>query len=191
MSKKTDQMYAQMMQQLQSYIQKASTPSPAEQQQTTDWNNLTNFLNSKDYRNPTAAGVAVDMLPLTDYQKQSKMLLGGKPVNSTSGAHQQDYLNQKFNQDYGHSYEQQIADLPNQQMGLNSTLQGLSSGRLGMGLQGTQGALAGIANKQPGFDWMQLLQIGDALAGQIPGLFKGSGGSAGGASLGSGAGGII
>lgn len=173
-SNKVQKLYDQIQQQLQGWITKATAPSQYENQQSADYNNIQSFLSGRDFRDPSKVGL--DLLPKSEYQKQRTMLTGSMRGNKTlNGGRQQELSNDQFDSAYGHQYENQIAGLPNRALGLTSSLQNLYSGRMGMGLDGYQSALSGIANRPQGFDWLSLISQGLNAAGQMAGAFGGHG----------------
>ncbi len=148
-----------MMQQLQASIAKAQQPGQYELGLQTDYNNLNNFINSKDYRNPQASGVAIGMLPLNNYQQMVKagQATNVPGVDPQSLANQNKVSQDELSKDYGGAYEQQVGGLADQRTGMQSQLQSLYDQRMGIGVQGYQAALQGVAAKPQGFQWQSLI----------------------------------
>ena len=67
--------YERLMEEMRRMYQQAQQPSPFEQQYQSEWANIGNWLNAKDYRN-LPAGANVDLLPIAEYQKMRKMMRG-------------------------------------------------------------------------------------------------------------------
>lgn len=165
----TQKLYDAMIQQLQASITRAQTPGTYELGLQTDYNNLNNFINSKDYRNPTAAGVSIPMLSLSQYQQQQKE---GQPsnlqgVDPTSAANQNKVSADELAQNYGGAYEQQVGSLSDQRTGMQQQLQSLYDQRMGIGAQGYQGALQGLAAQPQPYQWQNLIP---GIAGSALGL---------------------
>ncbi len=161
MSKKKD--YERLMEEMRRMYQQASAPSPFEQQYQSEWSNIGNWLNAKDYRN-TPAGVNVDLLPIAEYQKMRKMTRGTDPgnqmakgANSNALARSQQQLgDDQFVQDWGGAYENKVGELSGRRDALGNMLQGAHSNRMGMGVQGSQAMLQAFNNKPKSF-WSSLL----------------------------------
>lgn len=154
-----------MEQMLQSWIDRATTPSPYENELAQERSQLKNWLNAKDYRNlPT--GVNVDLLPLSDYQRMHKMLRGtgdtiAQGANNSQLAQQQRQLSDdQLLRDWGAAYESKVGGLMDRQAGLTDSLQQLYSNRMNTGIQGSQAQLTNILNRPKGFNWGGLLQMG-------------------------------
>lgn len=163
MGRKND--YKRMEQMLQSWIDRATQPSPYENELAQERSQLKGWLNAKDYRNlPT--GVNVDLLPLSDYQRMSKMLRGtgdtiARGANNSALAGQQRQLSDdQLLRDWGAAYESKVGGLMDRQAGLTDTLQNLYSNRMNTGIQGSQAQLTNILNRPKGFNWGSLLGMG-------------------------------
>jgi hypothetical protein len=157
--KQYDALVAQMMAQ----FNQAQQPSQFEQQYQGEWNNLGNFLNSRDYRN-LPNGVSIDMLPLAEMQKMRKMVRGtdtggqgarGANMGNILNA-QKEFDDNQFAQDYSGAYEQKIGELSNRRDALGSMLMGSQQNRNMMGIQGAQAALQAQQNR-PKSLWSSLL----------------------------------
>lgn len=163
MGRKND--YKRMEAMLQSWINRATTPSQYENELAQDRSRIRGFLDSKDYRNlPT--GVNVPLLPLAEYQRMRKMTRGaGDTVaggaNPNAALTQQRELgDNEFVRDWGNAYEQQVGNLMGQQGDMTNTLQQLYSNRMNTGIQGSQAQLTNILNRPKGFNWGSLLNMG-------------------------------
>lgn len=161
MSRKKD--YERAMQQMMAAFQQAQQPSQFETQLTSEWNNIGNWLNAKDYRN-MPAGVNVDLLPIAEYQKMRQMMRGrddggqgAKGANTNMLAQQQKTLSDDmFTRDWGNAYENKVGDLQNRRDALANGLQQSHTNRMGMGVQGSQAYLQALQNKPKSF-WSNLL----------------------------------
>lgn len=159
MSKKQDQLYQQLINQLQAQIAQANQPSPIEQQRQQDYNTRQNFLNSRDFRN-TAGVVGLTQQSLPEYLTQHKQLTGTmapQGVNQNIYNNQQKLTADQFNQDYGSAFQDQVNGL--QQMQNGGALTGVNdfNSRMGLGMQGLQGAISGVINRPQGFNWLNLI----------------------------------
>lgn len=176
---KTDDLYRQLIAQLQAQTAALNQPSPIEQQRQQDYNTRQNFLNSRDFRN-TAGVVGLTQQSLPEYLTQHKQLTGTmapQGVNQNIYNNQQKLTADQFNQDYGSAFQDQVNGL--QQMQNGGALTGVNdfNSRMGLGMQGLQGAISGVINRPSGFNWLNL--IGPAInAGLgLAGSFGGGGGS--------------
>ena len=174
MGKKTQKKYDDMMNQLQGWITRASTPSPYETELAADRSRIRGFLDSKDYRNlPT--GVNVDLLPLADYQRMSKMQNGSGDnvakgaLTADAMANRKELSNNQLVRDWGGAYEQKVSGLMDQQAGMGDALQNQYTNRMSMGMQGTQNQLQNIINRPKSTNWFQQIMgmVGPALPGII------------------------
>lgn len=166
-----DQMLQMMMQQINAQNQRINTPSPYETQMSGEANDITNFLNSRDYRNiPASLGGSIDLMPLADAQKLRQMTRGSMNtgqgmINPQILSSQRELDDNQFAQDYGNAFEQRVGDLSNKRDALLGGLQGQYNTRIGQN-QGTfqdmGGYLQGVLNRPKGF-WSQML----------PGLIQG------------------
>lgn len=176
---KTDDLYRQLIAQLQAQTAALNQPSPIEQQRQADYNTRQNFLNSRDFRN-TAGVVGLTQQSLPEYLSQHKQLTGTtapQGVDQNIYNNQQKLTNDQFNQDYGSAFQDQVGGL--QQMQTGGALTGVNdfNSRMGLGMQGLQGAISGVINRPQGFNWLNL--IGPAVnAGLgLAGSFGGGGGA--------------
>lgn len=165
--------YDRMMREMQAMLTRAQQPSPYEQELATDRANIRNFLNSGDYRN-LPKGVGVNLLPLSDYQRMSKMM-SGSGDNVAKGALTQDALqnrreldNNKLVRDWGGAYEQEIGNLRNEQAGMTDALQGMHTNRMNVGLQGSQMMLQNVLNRPKSTNWFG--QIFGMASQALPGI---------------------
>lgn len=181
-----DDKFNQLLSQLQGWIGKATAPSPYETQSNQDYTNIQNFLGGHDYRNPNASGVSIDLLPKSDYTQQMQTLRGA-PSTDPITQRQQQFSDNQFDQNYGSAYQNQVANLMPQQLGLLSALQNLYTNRMNSGLTGYSEALTGLRNKPQGFNWMGLISGGLNAASGLSNLFGSSGVSDRGSSDASGA----
>lgn len=155
--------YDQYMEQLLAAIRQAQQPSQFEQQATTEWNNIGNWLNAKDYRN-MPAGVNVDLLPIAEYQKMRQMMRGrddggqgAKGANTNMLAQQQKTLSDDmFTRGWGGQYEQAVGGLQDRRDALANGLQSAHTGRMGVGIQGAQSMLQAYQSRPKSF-WSSLL----------------------------------
>lgn len=159
-------MFDDMMRRFDQMIAEAKKPSPYETELAQDRQRIRGFLDSKDYRNlPT--GVNIDMLPLADYQRMSKML-SGSGDNVAKGALTDDAManrreldNNTLLRDWGGAYEQKVSGLMDQQAGMTDALQGAHSNRMGMGMQGMSSMLGHLPNRPKGSNiFGQILGMG-------------------------------
>jgi hypothetical protein len=161
MGKKKD--YDRALQQMMSMFQQAQQPSQFETQYQSEWNNLGNFLNSRDYRN-LPNGVSIDMLPLAEMQKMRKMVRGGDTGGQGArGANMGNILNaqkefddNQFAQDWGGAYENKIGELSGRRDAIGNMLMGSDQNRKQLGIQGSQAYLQGLSNR-PKSMWSSLL----------------------------------
>lgn len=161
MSRKKD--YERLMQQMQSMFHQAQQPSQYETQYQSEWNNLGNFLNSRDYRN-LPNGVSIDMLPLAEMQKMRKMVRGtdsgGQGARGANMGNilkaQKEYDDNQFAQDWGGAYENKIGELSGRRDAIGNMLMGSQQNRNMIGIQGAQAMLQAQQNK-PRSMWSSLL----------------------------------
>lgn len=154
--------YERLMQQMQAMFAQAQQPSQYENQYNTEWQNIGNWLNAKDYRN-MPAGVNVDLLPLAEYQRMQQMMRGGangqaaKGANTTALQRQQRELgDNQFTQDWANAYENKVGELSGRRDAIGNMLQGSHTNRMGIGIQGSQAMLQAFNNKPKSF-WSSLL----------------------------------
>lgn len=150
------------MEELRRAYQQAQQPSPFEQQYTTEFNNLGNWLNAKDYRN-LPAGSNVDLLPLAEYQKMRQMVRGRNDGQAARGANttalmrqQRELGDNEFLKDWGGAYEQKVGELSNRRDSIANMLQSSHANRMGLGVQGSQAMLQAFQNR-PRSMWSSLL----------------------------------
>lgn len=175
MGNSTQKQYDAMMQLMQSYINKATAPSPYETQSQGDYTNIKNWLSGRDFRDSSSVGI--DMLPLSEYHKQRQMLRGTdmkKP--SQTLVNQRELADNQFDENYSDQYQNAVGGLENKALGLTSSLQNLYSNRMNSGLNGSQSMLTGINNRPAGFNWLNLITQGLSGLGNIAPAFQGSGG---------------
>lgn len=155
--------YDAALQQMMAMFAAAQKPSAIESQYQTDWNNLGNWLNAKDYRN-LPAGTSIDMLPIAEMQKMRQMVrgrdVGGQVASGAKTnmlANQQRELgDNQFLQDYSGAYENKIGELSNRRDALGNMLMSSDSNRKQLGIQGSQAYLQGLSNR-PKSMWSSLL----------------------------------
>ena len=142
------------MEEMRRMYQQAQQPSPFEQQYQSEWANIGNWLNAKDYRN-LPAGANVDLLPIAEYQKMRKMMRGsdsggqmakGANYNKLAAAQQQ-LGDDQFVQDWSGAYENKIGELSGRRDALGNMLQGAYSNRMNTGIQGSQAMLQAFNNR--------------------------------------------
>ena len=155
--------YERLMEEMRRMYQQAQQPSPFEQQYQSEWANIGNWLNAKDYRN-LPAGANVDLLPIAEYQKMRKMMRGsdsggqvakGANYNKLAAAQQQ-LGDDQFVQDWGNAYENKVGELSGRRDALGNMLQGNYANRMNLGVQGSQAMLQAFNNKPKSF-WSSLL----------------------------------
>lgn len=152
---------------LQSQIDAAKQPSWIEQQMQGEYNNINNFLNSKDYRNlPT--GVNIDLLSQSDNNKMREMMMGRDSSDQAAagtmgriGQTQKALLNDQAARDWSGAYEEKIGGLMDKKTGLGQFLQGEHSGRMNNATSG-YATLLGSLNQRPKNSsfWSNLLGSG-------------------------------
>lgn len=154
--------YDQYMRTIQSWIDRMTQPSPYEGQINSELGSITNFLNSKDYRNlPT--GVNVDLLPLAEHRRMQSMMRGtGDNVakgalNADAVRNQRELDDNQLARDWGGAYEQKVGDLMNRKDNLLNALQGFHTNRMSAGVQGSQMQLQNFLNRPKGFNWGSIL----------------------------------
>ena len=170
---KKQRQYDALMAQYQALINQMRQPSPYESQINSELGSITNFLNSKDYRNlPT--GVNIDLLGLSDQKRMQDMLRGSGPTGTAAkGAlapalqQQADLDNNQLARDWGGAYEQKVGELMDRKDNLLGSLQGIYSNRMGAALQGQQNQLTNFLNRPKGFNWGSLVS---GLISAAPGI---------------------
>lgn len=162
---KKQRQYDALMRQYQALIDQMRQPSPYEGQINSELGSITNFLNSKDYRNlPT--GVNIDLLGLSDQKRMQDMLRGtpngtaAKGVMAPIAQQQAELDNNQLARDWGGAYEQKIGELSDRKDNLLGALQGMYSNRMGAALQGQQNQLTNFLNRPKGFNWSSLISGG-------------------------------
>jgi hypothetical protein len=155
--------YDELVRQMMAQFNQAQQPSQFEQQYQGEWNNLGNFLNSRDYRN-LPNGVSIDMLPLAEMQKMRKMVRGtdtggqgarGANMGNILNA-QKEFDDNQFAQDWGGAYENKIGELSGRRDAIGNMLMGSDMNRKQMGIQGAQANLQAFGNR-PKSLWSSLL----------------------------------
>lgn len=161
-----------MMALLRSQIDKSQQQSPIEQALMGEYNSISKFLDSKDYRNlPT--GVNIDMLSQSDTNRMRQMMMGrdtsGQSAKGGMGqiAHtQRNLLNDQAARDWSGAYEEKIGGLMDRKANLGGFLQGQHANRMGQGVSGYSN-MVGLLSQRPqvkgGSFW------GDLLKNLIPG----------------------
>lgn len=160
MSKPKYDAYLQMLQQA---ITQANQPSPWEQQLGAEAGNISNFLNSRDYRN-LPNGVNINMMPLAEMQRMRSMIRGpGDTGQAAMGANksqlmqsQRELDDNSFAQDWGSAYEQQVGDLASRRDQLLSGLSGVANQRSQNNVSNYGSLLQAFANK-PKSIWSTIL----------------------------------
>lgn len=170
--RKYDALMASLQAKLDAY---ANTPSQWETQLGNEATGITNFLNSKDYRNmPT--GVNVDLLPLADYQRMRKMTQGTNTgqgqINPNILAAQREVGDNEFVQQWGNAYENKVGELSGRRDNLTGMLQGLYQDRMTQGIQGAQAQIQNFLNRPKGFSWGNLF---GGILNAAPGILQGLG----------------
>lgn len=161
MSRKKD--YERAMQQMMAMFQQAQTPSAVENQYQSEWSNLGDWLNKKDYRN-LPPGAVVDLLPAAEYQRMRKMTRGSdtgqqgaRGANMAGIANaQREMGDNQFTQDWGNAYEQKVGELGGRRDALGNMLLSSDANRKQIGIQGSQAYLQALNNK-PRSMWSSLL----------------------------------
>lgn len=168
--KKEQQKYDQMIGTIQGWIDRATTPSPVENDITADYNATRSFLDSKDYRNlPT--GVNIDLLNLSDYQDMRKRVRGSdEGAQRAAGAShapmvhaQREMDDNQFVSDWGGAYEEKVGGLMDKKDSMAKTLQDLYGNRMRTGIEGSQMQFQNFLdykrNKPQGnnMQWLQML----------------------------------
>lgn len=148
MGKKKDRA---LMAALQAAIDRASQPSPYENQMSQDYNNLRGWLDKKDYRN-LPAGSSIDLLPLAEKQRMRQMYRGSGDtgqgqINPQILAQQQELGDNQLTQEWGAEYENKVGDLINQKNSLGNNLQNIYTNRMNTGVQGAATSLDAWRNR--------------------------------------------
>lgn len=145
--------YDQLMEQMRLMYQQAQQPSPYVQQVQTEYNNLGNWLNAKDYRN-MPAGVNVDLLPLAEYQRMQQMMRGNNNGQAAKGANttalqrqQREVGDNDLVQNWAGAYENKVGELMGRKDALLNMLQGDYTNRMQTGVQGSQAMLQAFQNR--------------------------------------------
>ena len=144
-------------------FQAAQQPSAITNQYQSEWSNLGNWLNAKDYRN-LPPGAVVDLLPAAEYQRMRKMTRGAdtgqqgaRGANMAGIANaQREMGDNQFTQDWGNAYEQKVGELSGRRDALGNMLMLDDANRKQIGIQGSQAYLQAL-NGKPRSMWSSLL----------------------------------
>lgn len=157
--KKYDDLVRQMMAQ----FQQAQQPTQYDNAYNSEWQNIGNFLNSKDYRN-LPAGVNIDMLPLAEANRMRAMVRGtDSGQQGARGSNmgnilksQKEFDDNQFSQNWGNAYENKVGELSGRRDALGNMLMSSQNNRNQLGIQGSQAALQAFGNR-PKSIWSSLL----------------------------------